>query len=81
MIIGGHGAEIGVGLWAIIGVSGEIGSDLGSDPGLVELFLLIEKLLLFVFGFLLVESLPLPFVEAAGEGTRTAAHGTEEGEG
>lgn len=54
---------------------------MGSDTGLVELFLLSEESFLFLFGFVLLEAFPLPFVEAAGKGTGAAAHGAEEGEG
>lgn len=82
MVIGAHGAVVRVGLsvtWWLL--RSEFGADLGPDPGLVELLLLIEESFLFLFGFLLVHALPLPFVEAAGEGAGAAAHGAEEGEG
>lgn len=39
-----------------------------------------EELLLLLHRLLLVEALPLPLVQAAGEGARAAAHVAEEGE-
>lgn len=84
MVFGGHGSVSG-GLWSVgwkwtAGWAGELGSDLGSDPGLVELLLVKEELLLLLHRLLLVEALPLPLVQAPGEGARAAAHVAEEGE-
>lgn len=84
VVFGGHGSVSG-GLWSVgwkwtARWAGELGSDLGSDPGLVELLLVEEELLLLLHRLLLVEALPLPLVQAAGEGARAAAHVAEKGE-
>jgi len=81
MVIGAHWAVIRVGLSVTWWLRSEFGSDLGPDSGLVKLFLLFEESFLFLFGFFLVHAFPLPFVEAAGEGTGAAAHVAEEDEG
>lgn len=79
MILGGPG---GVGRVSGPRVSfRELGPDLGPNAGLVELFLVLEKTLFFFFGFLLVEALPLPLVEAAGESAGTATHASVGGGG
>lgn len=84
MLFGGHGGVSGglsaVGWGRTAGWSGELCSDLGSDPGLVELLFVDQELLLLLSRLLLVEALPLPLVEAAGEGAGAAAHVAEEGE-
>jgi hypothetical protein len=43
-------------------LAGEFGADVGTHPGLVELFFLVKETFLFFFGFFLVEAFPLPFV-------------------
>lgn len=78
MVLGGDGAVIMLVLAGLLLV-GQFRTDIGSDSGLVELFLLVEKFFLFFFGFLFVEALPLPFVNAAGKCPWTAAHGADEG--
>lgn len=59
------------------GASDELSADLGAKTSLVELLLLVEETLLLIPGLLLVEAFPLPLVEAAGEGARSAAHGAD----
>lgn len=84
MVLGGHGVVI-----RMIrirrefgnGFPSEFGPDLRSDSGFVELFLVVEKSLLLLPGFLLVETFPLPFVDTAGKGSWTAAHWAGEEEG
>lgn len=49
-----------------------------SNASLVELFLLFEKVSLFLFGSFFVHAFPFPFAYTAGEGARTAAHVTDE---
>lgn len=68
---------VGKGVW----FSGDFGADLGADTGLVELLLLVKEGSFFVPGALLVHALPLPLVQAAGEGARTASHGAGRHEG
>ena len=76
MVIGAHRAVAGfrafVGKW--VGFSGEFGSDLGADSSLVELLFLFKETFFFLLRSLLVHSLPLPLVDASGEGSRTSAH-------
>ena len=71
MIFGRHGLVGRVGFR----LTRKAGSDLGTKAGLVELLLLIKKALLFLSSLLLMEALPLPFVETTGEGPRSPAHG------
>jgi len=60
-----------------LGLTRKGGSDLGAKAGLVELLLLVKKALLFLSSLLLMEALPLPFVETTGEGPRSPTHGAE----
>ena len=80
MVVGGHRAVgCGGGGGRVFGC--ELGADVGANASLIELFLLFEESLLFVSGALLVHALPLPLVDAAGEGAGAAAHVAGEGEG
>lgn len=63
-----------------VGLAGEFGPDLGADSGMEELLFLLEESLLFLFGPFLMHALPLPLVDAAGEGPGAAAHGPGEDE-
>lgn len=72
MVLGGDGAVIMLVLAGLLLVR-QFRTDIGSDSGLVDLFLLVEKFFLFFFGFLFVEALPLPFVKT--ETTRTKRQG------
>jgi len=63
VLFGAHGIELTwVRVQVRVGLSGEFGADVGTHPGLVELFFLVKETFLFFFGFFLVEAFPLPFV-------------------